>query len=256
MPNWRALGRLTSSGLFSTFSLGGWLVVGTGRTSASRRRRELRRQVEAKPKPSLRGRKILIPRRIEVFASQPAFGERTSAGAGSIKGIPTRRGKGGRSRDRQIGTSSHRALDSRTTLHAPQSRSQIPRKAHKCSCQTPSGVREDGCREHREDRKPSKIGGPYRFLLRASFSHPDRLRRPRKGPTLAPPRTEKPGSAAFQTISHAPLRPPPSFGLFGYPPSPAIRPAKAVRRSAEPCFQTVAASDGPPPGAANNSEHV
>src|ERR1035437_5818885 len=172
MPNWRALGRLTSSGLFSTFSLGGWLVVGTGRTSASRRRRELRREVEAKPKPSLRGRKILIPRRIEVFASQPAFGERTSAGAGSIKGIPTRHGKGGRNRDRQIGTSSHRALDSRTTLHAPQSRSQIPPKAHKCSCQTPSGVREDGCREHREDRKPSKIGGPYRFLLRAGFSTP------------------------------------------------------------------------------------
>ena len=170
MPNWRALGRLTSSGLFSTFSLGGWLVVGTGRTSASRRRRELRRQVEAKPKPSLRGRKILIPRRIEVFASQPAFGERTSAGAGSIKGIPTRRGKGGRSRDRQIGTSSHRALDSRTTLHAPQSRSQIPRKAHKCLCQTPSGVREDGCREHREDRKPpGMLKGRAPFFARSDY---------------------------------------------------------------------------------------
>src|ERR1035437_2950610 len=31
---------------------------------------------------------------------------------------------------------------------------------------------------------------------------------------------------------------------------------RQLRRSAEPCFQTVAASDGPPPGAANNSEHV
>jgi hypothetical protein len=32
---------------------------------------------------------------------------------------------------------------------------------------TLSGILEEGGREYREDRKPSKTGGPYRFLLRA-----------------------------------------------------------------------------------------
>ena len=73
MPNWRALGRLTPSGIFSTLSLGGWLVVGTGRTPVLRRRRELRRQVVAKAEPSPSGRKILIPRRVEVFSPWPDF---------------------------------------------------------------------------------------------------------------------------------------------------------------------------------------
>ena len=82
-------------------------MVGTGRTPASRSRRELRRHAEAKLEPSLMGRKLLIPRRIDVSSSKPVFLGRTAAGARSLRGRQIRHEKAGLSGDRQIGTSWH-----------------------------------------------------------------------------------------------------------------------------------------------------
>jgi len=47
----------------------------------------------------------------------------------------------------------------------------------------------------------------HRLRWSSSFHpfHPERLRRPWKGPALPHPGTERPGSASFQAISHTPL---------------------------------------------------
>ena len=53
------------------------------------------------------GRKLLIPRRIDVSSSKPVFLGRTAAGARSLRGRQIRHEKAGLSGDRQIGTSWH-----------------------------------------------------------------------------------------------------------------------------------------------------
>ena len=61
---------------------------------------------EAKPEPSLMGRKILIPRRIDL-SFQAMFLGRTTAGARSLRGRQIRHEEAGLNGDRQIGTSWH-----------------------------------------------------------------------------------------------------------------------------------------------------
>ena len=64
------------------------------------------------------------------------------------------------------------------------------------------------------------------------FSHPERLRRPGRGPPLALPGWQKPGSASFQAGPQTPIRPSPhSFARFASLPRP-IRCASATLRSA------------------------
>src|SRR5664279_4014305 len=53
------------------------------------------------------GRKLLIPRKIDVSSSKPVFLGRTAAGARSLRGRQIRHEKAGLSGDRQIGTSWH-----------------------------------------------------------------------------------------------------------------------------------------------------
>ena len=84
------------------------------------------------------------------------------------------------------------------------------------------------------------------------FSHPERLRQPRKGPPLAAPGAQKPGSASFQAASQTPCpSPSPSLGLFPLPRP--IQWAPPAPRSGAPCSRTAAVSGGSPPEAANNT---
>jgi hypothetical protein len=62
---------------------------------------------EAKPEPSLIGRKILILRMIDVSSSKPVFLGRTAAGARSLRGCQIRHEEAGLNGDRQIGVSWH-----------------------------------------------------------------------------------------------------------------------------------------------------
>src|ERR1035441_6795964 len=83
--------------------------------------------------------------------------------------------------------------------------------------------------------------------------HPERLRRPTKGPVVPLPGTEKPGIASFSAISQTPLRLLP-YSLHRFlspPPRPILSPG-AAPQFASPCFQRAAASDGSLPTAASN----
>ena len=85
------------------------------------------------------------------------------------------------------------------------------------------------------------------------FSHPERLRRPGRGPPLALPGWQKPGSASFQAGPQTPIRPSPhSFARFASLPRP-IRCASAALRFGAPCSRTTAGSGGSPPASTSST---
>ena len=89
-----------------------------------------------------------------------------------------------------------------------------------------------------------------------SFFHPEQFQRPRKGPALPFPRTEKPGSASFQMIPMRLSVSPPSFARVAASPPRPSRSALATPRSTAQLPRTAATSDGCLTVATRSSRHV